>query len=68
MGGKTPGSRTVPALYAACFLCCCALFLLYRLFVLTDYAFHYVDDDQALMWWGTASIAARSPRCTRKAA
>lgn len=62
MGNKNLGSRTVPALYAACFLCCCALFLLYRLFVLTDYAFHYVDDDQALMWWGTASIAARGLR------
>ena len=62
MDGKAPGSKTVPALYAACFLCCCALFFLYRLFVLADYAFHYVDDDQALMWWGTASIAARGLR------
>lgn len=33
------------------------LVMVYRGVILFKYSFYYVDDDQALMWYGTVSFA-----------
>ena len=33
------------------------LIMIYRVAILFKYSFYYVDDDQALMWYGTVSFA-----------